>query len=142
MSEFWALFKTLFVNSVGLSVIWSDKTGRRKRLLKTLGLGLLIAVGFAPAIYLYTRILTQAYDLLAPLGQQGVVISLGLTLASGMVFFFGVFYVISTFYFTDYMQNLLALPLAPWQLLGAQFSLVVVYEYLSTLPFILPPLLI
>lgn len=142
MNEFWALFKTLLINSVGLSVIWSDKAGRRKKLLKILGLGLLIVVGFAPAIYLYTRLLIQGYDLLAPLGQQGAIISLGLTVAAGMVFFFGVFYVISTFYFTDYMQNLLALPLAPWQLLGAQFSLVVVYEYLSTLPFVLPPLLV
>lgn len=138
MNRFWSLFKILFKNSLGLSTLARD----RKRLLKTLGLGLLIIVGFAPTIALYTQILVKAYDFLYPLGQHGMIITLGLTMASTMIFYFGVFYIINTFYFTDYIRDLLALPLKAWQLLGAQFTQVVVYEYLTALPFVLPPLLV
>lgn len=140
MGSFWALFKVLFISATGLSLrqIQAD----RIKFLKKLGLGLIVIVAIAPTIWLYSQVLMQGYDILAPLGQQGAILTLGLVLVSSVVFFFGIFYVISFFYFAADAQNMLALPLTGGQVLGARFSVLLCYEYLTELPFLLPPLLI
>lgn len=140
MGSFWALFKVLFISATGLSLrqIQAD----RIKFLKKLGLGLIVMVAIAPTIWLYTQVLMQGYDVLAPLGQQGAILTLGLVLVSSVVFFFGIFYVISFFYFAADAQNMLALPLTGGQVLGARFSVLLCYEYLTELPFLLPPLLV
>jgi len=142
MSEMWALFKILLINYFGVSV-YQVKTGKNKKVyLKKIGLGLIIAVSLAPTIWLYCRILIQGFDLLALIGQEGAILTLGLVLVSSIIFFFGIFYIISFFYFAADAQSLLALPLSGWQVLGARFSVILCYEYITESPFLLPPLLI
>ncbi|MEN6348608.1 MAG: hypothetical protein ABFD08_04305 [Syntrophomonas sp.] len=142
MHRFWALLKILLINYFGISVFQIRNTKNRLKYLKKAGIILLVIVGIAPTIALYARLLIQGYDLLAPLGQQGAILTLGIVLVSSIVFVFGIFYVINFFYFAADAQNLLSLPLSGWQVLGARFSVVIIYEYLSELPFLLPPLII
>jgi ABC-2 type transport system permease protein len=78
---------------------------------------------------------------LKQIGQEGVVLSWGIALNSAVVFVFGVFYIISSFYFSSDIENLLPLPLKPRQIMGAKFLVVTIYEYLTT-AFIFMPLLI
>ncbi|MEN6327202.1 MAG: hypothetical protein ABFD18_13505 [Syntrophomonas sp.] len=142
MYKLWALLKVLLINYFGISALQIKSEKNRIKYLKKLGLGAIIIIGITPTLALYTKLLIQGYDLLAPLGQEGAILTLGIVLVSSMVFMFGIFYIISFFYFADDAQNLLALPLSGWQVLGARFSVVLCYEYLSELPFLLPPLLI
>ncbi|MFA5385946.1 MAG: hypothetical protein WC364_15040 [Eubacteriales bacterium] len=142
MSEMWALFKILLINYSGVSA-YQIKTGKNKKVyMKKIGFGLIIAVSLAPTIWLYCRILIQGFDLLASIGQEGAILTLGLVLVSSIIFFFGIFYIISFFYFAADAQSLLALPLSGWQVLGARFSVILCYEYITESPFLLPPLLI
>jgi ABC-2 type transport system permease protein len=134
--------KILLINSFGISAIRAKARKNKLEYLKMLGLGLVIAAGLAPTLWLYTKIIIQGYDLLAPIQQQGAILSLCIVMVSTMIFFFGIFYVINFFYFAGDAQSLLALPLSGWQVLGARFSVVIAYEYLTQLPFLLPPLLI
>ncbi|MDD3363513.1 MAG: hypothetical protein PHZ03_00880 [Syntrophomonas sp.] len=142
MSRFLSLLKTLLINSFGISAIRAKARKNKLEYLKVLGLGAAIAAGVSPTLWLYSKILIDGYDLLAPLEQQGAILLLGIVMVSTMIFFFGIFYVINLFYFARDAQNLLALPLSGWQVLGARFSVVIAYEYLTELPFLLPPLLI
>lgn len=142
MHRFWALLKILLINYFGISAYQIRNEKNRIKYLKKLGLVLLVMVGIAPTIYIYAKLLIQGFDLLAPLGQEGAILSLGIVLVSSIVFVFGIFYVISFFYFAADAQSLLALPLSGWQVLGARFAVVLFYEYLSALPFLLPPLLV
>ncbi|ABI69333.1 putative ABC transporter permease subunit [Syntrophomonas wolfei] len=142
MHRFWALLKILLINYLGISIFQMKTSKNRKPYFKKIGLVLLIIVALAPTIALYVKLLVQGFDVLAPLGQEGAILTLGIVLVSFIVFLFGIFYIINFFYFADDAQNLLALPLSGYQVLGARFSVVLVNEYLSALPFLLPPLLV
>ncbi|MGE5391217.1 MAG: putative ABC transporter permease subunit [Deltaproteobacteria bacterium] len=142
MRSFWALLKILLINYFGLSLRQVKDPANRREYFKKFGLGVIIVVALAPTIFLYIRMLIQGYDVLAPLGQEGAILTLGLVLVSALVFFFGVFYVVSFFYFATDAESLLALPLRAWQVLGARFCLLLCYEYLTALPFLLPPLIV
>lgn len=142
MIKFLALLKILLINAFGLSVFRSKIRKNRLEYLKLLGLGLAITAGIAPTIAIYSKLLWEGYDLLDPIGQEGAIITLGMVLVSSMIFFFGIFYVINQFYLAGDAQNLLALPFRGWQVLGARFTVVLCYEYLTESPFLLPPLII
>lgn len=142
MHKFWALFKILLINYFGFSISQIKSEQNRSKYLKKLGLGLLIIIGLTPTVVLYVKLLLQGFDLLAPVGQEGAILTLGIVMVSSIIFVFGIFYIISFLYFADDAQNLLALPLSGWQVLGARFSIVLLYEYLGELLFLLPPLII
>lgn len=142
MTKFLALLKVLLLNNLGISVFRSKASKNRLEYLKILGLGLAIVLGIAPAIAFYAKLLWDGYTLLIPLGQEGAIISFGIVTVSSIIFFFGIFYIINVFYLAGDTQNLLALPLRGWQVLGARFAVVLFYEYLNELPFLLPPLII
>jgi len=142
MIKFLALLKILLINTFGISALRSKASKNRLAYLKILGLGLAIVAGIAPTIGLYSKLLWEGYDLLAPIGQEGAIITLGMVLVSSMIFFFGIFYVINLFYLAGDAQSLLALPLRGWQVLGARFTVVLCYEYLTELPFLLPPIIV
>ncbi|MEN6328083.1 MAG: hypothetical protein ABFD18_17965 [Syntrophomonas sp.] len=142
MHRFLALLKILLINYFGISLFQMKTSKNRMKYFKKIGLVLLIIVALAPTIALYVKLLVQGFDLLAPLGQEGAILTLGIVLVSFIVFLFGIFYIINFFYFADDAHNLLALPLSGYQVLGARFSVVLVNEYLSALPFLLPPLLV
>lgn len=142
MIKFLALLKVLLINTLGISALRFKARKNRLEYLKILGLGLAVVVGVAPTIALYTKLLWEGYTILAPLGQESAIISFGTVIVSSIIFFFGIFYIINMFYLAGDTQNLLALPLRGWQVLGARFTVVLCYEYITELPFLLPPLII
>ena len=86
--------------------------------------------------------ISSILDLLRQIGQEGVILSWGIAINSAVIFIFGVFYIISTFYFSTDVENLLHLPLKPRQIVGAKFLVVTIYEYLFTAIIFLPILII
>lgn len=142
MRRFRALLKVLLISYFGLAAFRVQTAEDRRVYLKKLGMALLVVVALAPTMVLYTNILIKGYEALLPLGQQGAIISFGIVMVSALIFFFGIFYVINFFYLAEDTQNFLALPLSGWQVLGARYSVMLGYEYLTALPFVLPPLLV
>lgn len=142
MNKFCALLKFLLKNAFGISALRYKGSKNRIEYLRKTGVLLLVVAGITPTIIFYARLLWEGYDLLVPLGQQGAILNLGIILVSTLIFFFGIFYVINQFYLASDAQSLLALPLRGWQVLGARFSVVLCYEYLTELAFMLPPVII
>ncbi len=66
---------------------------------------------------------------------------MGFLVSSLTIFFFGVFYVISIFYFSKDIENLLPLPLRPSEILAAKFTVALFYEYLTEFIFLAPILI-
>ena len=83
-------------------------------------------------------VVTGLLTVLKSMGQEGVILSWGIAINSTIVFVFGIFYVISTFYFSSDVEMLLPLPLKPRQIVAAKFLVVTIYEYFTTAIFFLP----
>lgn len=98
-----------------------------------LGFGSLVPLGM---VYLDT--LKKAYELLVPVGQQHLILLFGILAGQLFVLIFGLYYVVSTFYFSNDLEILIPLPLEPFQVMLSKFAVVLVNEYLSLIPLVLP----
>jgi ABC-2 type transport system permease protein len=133
MNKFLSLVKVLF-KSTGEGLIQKDK----KKLPKTIALLVLMAVGFLPMVAAFVAMAASSYSSMVQMNQEGYILVMGVSAASLIIFVFGIFYVMSTFYFSTDIENLLPLPLKPSTILGAKFTVVLIYEYITELVFLLP----
>jgi ABC-2 type transport system permease protein len=78
------------------------------------------------------------YDFLAPLGLQAAMLGYASAMFSFLIFFFGIFYIISVFYFSSDIERLLALPFQAWEIIGGKFLSVVFFEYFTSSLVLIP----
>lgn len=135
MSKLIILTKVLLKNGTGTE-------GKKKNKLMLLLIIGGLALAFAPLIVELVIFLSKGYDLLTTLNQEGILLSLGLTVSSLLIFFFGIFYTVNTFYFAEDIESLLPMPLKPWHIIGAKFITVTIYEYLTEAIIMLPLLIV
>jgi len=76
------------------------------------------------------------------LNQPEMVLAVAFIFAQLFVLFLGIFYMMGAFYFSKDLHILIPLPLKPYQVLGSKFVAVMVNEYLTVLPLLLPPIII
>ena len=93
-------------------------------------------------LFTVTRFQISAYNTLALIGQEGVIVSWALSLVSIFIFFFGIFYIVSSFYFSTDIEGLLHLPLKPLQIIGAKFAVITLYEYGIAFVILAPTLIV
>ncbi|WP_429841428.1 putative ABC transporter permease subunit [Brevibacillus sp. FIR094] len=105
---------------------------------KTALLLIVIALGVLPMMASAVLVISELYDGLALIGQQGAILGFGVAVTSLVIFLFGILYVLSVFYYSKDVEHLLPMPLAPGHILGAKFSLALVYEYYTALVFLGP----
>jgi ABC-2 type transport system permease protein len=72
------------------------------------------------------------------MGQPEVVLATGLMISSMLVLFFGLTMVLSVFFFSRDLSILVPLPLQPGAIMGSKFAVIIVYEYLTIAPFLIP----
>jgi ABC-2 type transport system permease protein len=102
----------------------------------------LAVVSVVPTLVLYVRLLIAAFDMLKSLGQEKALLTLAILAGQLIILVFGLFYLISTFYFSRDLEYLVALPLKPSQIMLSKFAVVLINEYLTIAPFILPALIV
>lgn len=108
---------------------------------KTAGIGVIIALSMMPLAAIEWRMVREVYDIMAPVGQQGLILWLTVSMVSLLTFFLGIFYIMGAFFYSNDIELLLPLPFKSWQILGAKFATVLVYEYVTQLVFFLPVLI-
>ncbi len=133
MRKIWVLLRVL-LKSGGALV--SKKKGRQWWLWLLLGFSFLILAFSVGMMAL------GMYEVTATQGAQGLLVPLALGATSAIIFIFGVFYTISVMYHADDVQQLLALPVRPYQILGAKFLTLVIYEYIFESIILLPILVV
>ncbi|MCM8900328.1 hypothetical protein KVG29_03690 [Caldicoprobacter algeriensis] len=142
MSQFISLLKTILNVNFGISALRYRFTKEKSRLWEPVLIGLSIILGGGSVISLYTWFLQGVYKGGQILNSPELVLILALLACQLMVFIFGIFYVISAFYFSNDMDILVPLPLKPYHILASKFLIIVINEYLVTWPMLLPAIII
>lgn len=138
MSRYIILTKVM-LKSFNLLSLKSDKPGKSR--IKGILLSILIFAALLPMMFGIGSMAFWGYDLLSEIQQEGLMLGMGFSVASMAIFFFGIFYIMSVFYFSKDIESLLPLPLRPSEILAAKFTVTLVYEYLTELVFLAPILI-
>ena len=136
MNKLLSLIKTDLNITFGLSsILYSLKTKKNRWQIILFSIAIL---SLLPSYFLFIKGLWTFYDAFMQLGQQSYFLLMGFLASQLMVFFFGVLYVMSKFYFSNDLIHLLPLPIKPSQILTSKFITIMVSEYLTSLPIFLP----
>lgn len=84
---------------------------------------------------------SSGYDFLKPIGLESLILGIAVSMIAFLSFFFGLFYVMSVFYFSSDIDKLLPLPVTPGQLLLSKFIVTLAYEYLVILVALTPAMI-
>ena len=122
---------------IGLLTTFRGQVGKKRKIQKPL-FALLLLVAFSPMVFSLIEIIRVMYESLDMFGQGDSIIALGLLVASMVVFLFGIFYTIGSYYMAKDIPTYLQLPLKPWEISISRFVMVLLYEYLTMLIFFLP----
>jgi ABC-2 type transport system permease protein len=102
-------------------------------------LGLL---GLIPFVIGYVMALSRLFAILKPMGQETALLTLAILAGQLLILVFGLFYVLSAFYFSRDLEFLVALPARPFEVIGAKFGVILVNEYLTAFFVVVPALVI
>jgi len=98
----------------------------------------LAALGVLPTLYGIVLLIKGAYLLLQPMGQERALLTLGILAGQLLILLFGIYYVISAFYFSRDLEMLIPLPLRPYEVMLSKFAVIVINEYLTVAAVVLP----
>jgi ABC-2 type transport system permease protein len=101
----------------------------------------LAALGILPTLYGYVLLIKFIYGVLQPIGQERALLTYGILLGQFLVLLFGFYYVISAFYFSRDLEMLIPLPFRPVEVMLSKFAVILVNEYLTMMPLVLPVLI-
>jgi len=142
MKQFISLLITSLNVNFGISALRYRFTKEKKRLWEPILIGLSIILSGVSVLSLYAVFLQAVYQGGQMLNSPELVLLIAILACQFMVFIFGIFYVISAFYFSTDMELLVPLPLKPYHILASKFIIIVVNEYLVTWPMLLPAIII
>ncbi|WP_123053966.1 transporter [Clostridium sp. JN-1] len=131
MNRYILLTKILLKNS-------DYSSGDKKKRIKSIALGIFIILCFIPTIWLVIEFISNIYEGLVVINQQGLILGLGIGIVSIIIFLFGIFYTINIFYFSKDIDILLPMPLKPSEIIGAKFTISLLYEYLTETILLMP----
>lgn len=136
MNKLWTLIKT----DVNVTFGFTAMKYRYRNLKDTwqIFLFIFIAISFIPFYVMMINLLGQFYDAFNQIGQSSYFLFTGILAAQIMVFFFGLIYVMSKYYFSNDLEQLIPLPVKPTHIISSKFVSTMISEYLTTLPIILP----
>lgn len=136
MNKLNSLIKVDLKNTYSLSsFITSIKNKKNFWMTLIIGISLL---SLLPSYYFMIRGLELFYDAFFQIGQGSYLLQIGIFASQMMVFVFGILYVMSKFYFATDLNQLVPLPIKPSYIIGSKFVTLMFSEYLTSLPVILP----
>jgi ABC-2 type transport system permease protein len=132
----------LFVNeSLGFSLFFYNQKFNKKEFYKQLFTLIIVPVALIPAFFMYVSLMSATYFGLTMINQTSVFLSIGYIMATVLIIVFGVMYILSEFYFSDNIEELIPLPISQRKLIVAKFLSILVFEYIFA-AFIFGPILI
>lgn len=139
MKMFLTLLKTNLNLNFGISALRYRFRKEPRKIFETLLIIVAVLLGFGSLIGLYSFIMSQLFFAGLSLHQPEIILTIGFLSAQFIILIFGIFYILGAFYFGKDLTMLI--PLKPYQVLGSKFAVVMVNEYLTALPLLLPPIL-
>jgi len=142
MRTFLTLVKTGLNVNFGISALKYQFTVEKRKRWEPILIGVSILIGLGTLLSLYILLLNSIYAVGAQINQPEIVLTISIIFAQFIVMFFGIFYIMGTLYFSKDINILLPLPLKPYEVLGSKFIVVIINEYLTILPMLLPAAII
>ncbi|MCL6589136.1 MAG: hypothetical protein K6U80_04200 [Firmicutes bacterium] len=142
MNLFISLLKIQLKNNFGVSILKHQLTHEKRKIFVGILILLSIFIGIGSLASLYTLIMYAFFKAGQSIGRPEIVITIAFLTGQIFVLLFGIFYVLSAFYFSKDMNLLVPLPLKPRQILGSKMIVLIINEYLTIIPFLLPALII
>lgn len=142
MKPFAAFLKMQLNVNYGISALKYRFTREKKKLWEPVLIAVVIAVSLVPLLVLYTGLMISFFAAGTLMGQPEMILTVSLLLAMITILIFGLFYVLGAFYFSKDMESFVPLPLKPYEVIGGKFAVVMVNEYLTSMPILLPPIII
>ncbi|MCQ4923507.1 hypothetical protein CIW83_02595 [Tissierella sp. P1] len=140
MKKIISLIKTDFNTTFGFSSIaYSFKNKKNRWQIIVFGLAML---SLLPTYFMMVKGLNGMYDIYSQIGQKSMFLLSGFLASQIMIFLFGLLYVMSKYYFSNDLAHLVPLPIKPSYILGSKFVTLMISEYLTSLPIILPFIII
>jgi len=139
MKKTWSVVRVGLKSNFGLAVV-RHRLFKEKKDRWLIPLIALAFLGLAPTIYGYLSMIKIFYRGLLPLGQQHLILTFAILAGQVFVLIFGIYYVISAFYFSRDLDILIPLPLKPFQVMFSKFAVILANEYLTIAFFVLPAL--
>ncbi len=136
MEKIISLVKTDFNTTFGLSSIthsFKNKKNRWQIIIFSIAM-----MSLLPSYILLIQSLDKAYGIYNQIGQKPMFLLSGFLMAQVIVFVFGLLYVMSKYYFSSDLAQLVPLPIKPSYILGSKFVTLMFSEYLTSLPILLP----
>ena len=135
MRKYLLLTRKLFKS--GLGGFGGSNKKKKFRMGNTL-LMLFLFVCLLPLLGVLFRLGGDAYRTMAVIGQEGLVLSMAFFASSILSLILGFPMLISVFYLTGDIERLMYLPVRPWQIVGAKFTISLIFTYLTSFYFLLP----
>lgn len=137
-----SLIKTNLNINFGISALKYRFTKEKKRLWEPILVLISIILGLGTMIGLYSFLLMGVYIGGESLGVPEMVLTMAFVTAQLLILIFGIFYIMSSFYFSKDMNLLIPLPIKPGHVMIAKFFTILVNEYLIAIPLLMPALII
>lgn len=142
MKTFITLLKTTLNVHFGISALKYRFTKEKKRLWEPILLLLGIIIGGGSLLILYSFLLLGVFMGGQAIGHPEIVLTFSFMATQLLILVFGIFYIMSVFYFSNDMSILIPLPLRPAEVLGVKFIIILISEYLIALPMLIPAFII
>jgi len=140
MNKLVSLIKTDLNITFGISSLKYSIKNKKKRWTYIIFAAAMLSL--IPSYIMMVRGLDQLYAAFRMIGQQSYFLMMGIMMSQFMIFFLGLLYAMSKYYFSSDTEQLLPLPIRPALIVGSKFTSLVISEYLVSLPIILPFILI
>jgi len=142
VKPFLSLIRMQLNVNYGISALKYRFTREKKKRWEPVLIGLAIVVGLVPLLAMYTFFMMSVFAGGQIMGQPEIVLTSAFVFAQLVILIFGILYIMGSFYFSNDVMSLVPLPLKPYQIIGAKFAVVLVNEYLTSVPLLLPPVII
>lgn len=133
MSRFISLTKVFIKTNLGIY----NKEDKKKAIV----LVILLVLGFMPLLKSLSTSTSNIYDILKQINEESIILYMGIAATSLAIFIFAIFHVMNTFYFSMDIENLISLPLRSYEIIGSKLVLIIIYEYITEIIFLLPVLI-
>jgi ABC-2 type transport system permease protein len=139
---FFSLLKTQLNMNFGISSMLYKLKKEPSKKWAALAIGLCIVFGMGSIVAMYCFMVYAIFRASLALGKPELVLIMSFLLGQLIILFLGLFYIMSSFYFSRDIEVLVPLPLKPSHIIGSKFVVIMLNEYITLLPVLLPPIII
>jgi len=140
MNRILALIKIDLGTTFRLSA-FKSKMRNKNDMIQIIILGIAL-LSLVPAYFVMVSGLSKIYHAYLSIGQKSMFLLTGILACQIIELVLGILYVMSKYYFSNDLNILVPLPLKPKEIVGAKFLSLLIYEYITMLPLLLPFIII